>query len=83
MQKMIKINEIGFYYDDLRTPIIVDKNKETLLFLQEDYSTIILKIHFRKNKPVFSFSKYLDFQKIEVAKISKSEYQIISNEGEM
>lgn len=79
MQKMTKINEFCFLYDNLKTPIIIDKNKEKILFLEEDYSTVILKITFRKNKPLFSFSEYLDFQKIEVEKISRSEYKIISN----
>lgn len=79
MKNTVKFNDFNFYYDDLKTPIVINKNKDTILFLDEDYYNVLLKIKMINNELTFIITDHINLQKLKISKLSKLEYKIFSN----
>ncbi|WP_054658151.1 hypothetical protein [Apilactobacillus ozensis] len=78
MKNTIRFNQFDFYYDNLKTPIVTNKDKSVLLFLDEDYSDVLVKITFNDQQLLFTITENIDFQKLKISKLSKLEYEIRS-----
>ncbi|MCK8607184.1 hypothetical protein [Apilactobacillus ozensis] len=75
MKNTIRFNQFNFYYDSLKTPVVTNNDKSFLLFVDEDYSDVLVKITFNNQPLLFTITENIDFQKL---KISKLEYEIRS-----
>ncbi|UQS84813.1 hypothetical protein MOO46_06090 [Apilactobacillus apisilvae] len=79
MNDKYQLGNFYIHYNNESTPCIFDNKTNTLIFLNEDYDTSILKIYVKNNYLNFNIKNSFGID-LSIEQISVTEYKIINNE---
>ncbi|TPR20133.1 hypothetical protein DY138_01450 [Apilactobacillus timberlakei] len=76
MKNKIMIGKYIFNYDEENTPVVTNEDKTILVFLDEDYAEVLMKVELAQNKLSITPTESMEEDDVQLNKINELEYTI-------